>query len=344
MKRTKFRLGAALAGVLLIVATLGGCSAPTPSEGDASAATTTTTAAPVRETVNVSGIVGPTGVGLLNLKQAQEDGTTQHDYNVTFVSSPDDVVAKIGTKEVDIAAVPTNLAANLYQKTSGNVKMLAINTLGVLSILENGDTVQSVADLKGKTIYSTGQGSNPEYILRYVLQQNGIDPDNDVTLQFVTENEELAALLVKGTAQVALVPEPLATTVKSKNTDLRSALDMTEEWDKLNTGSSLMMGCLIVRTAFLQEHEDVVKAFLAEYEDSVRKAQDDVSGTAALCEKYGVIASAAIAEKALPNCHLTFVAGADMQPAINGYFQVLFDAKPQAIGNAMPDDAFYYVG
>ena len=343
MKMKFFRAAALLTAALLALALLVGCNAPTDTSAPNSVPTSGTSA-PVRESVRINGIVGPTGVGLVNLMKAQADGTTQHDYTVNFVTAPDAIVGKITSGDIDIAAVPTNLAATLYQRTSGKVKMIAINTLGVLSILENGNTIESVEDLRGKTIYSTGQGSNPEYILRYVLTENGIDPDTDVTLQFVTENEELAQLLVKGTAQVALVPEPLATTVMGKNPSLRKALDMTDEWNAVADGASPMMGCLIVRTAFLEEHEETVKAFLAEYQASVQKAIDDVDGTAALCETYGVIASTAIAQKALPNCHLTYVAGAEMQAAIAGYFQVLYDANPKALGGAMPDEGFYYAG
>ena len=296
-----------------------------------------------RETANVVGLVGPTGVGLVGLMQDQEDGKTDVDYTFTLETAPDSVVAKVSSGEVDIAAVPTNLASSLYNKTSGGVKMLAINTQGVLYVVENGETISSVADLKGKTIYSTGQGANPEYVLRYLLTQNGLDPDTDVTIEFLTENEELAAKLVKGEAEVALVPEPLCTTVLTKNENLRVALSVNDEWAAIGEGSSLLMGCVIARTEYIEAHPQAVKTFLKEYGASIEKAQSDVSGTAELCEKFGVIAAKAIAEKALPRCNLTFPFGADMKPAIEGYFEVLFDANPKAIGGKLPDDAFYYV-
>ena len=297
----------------------------------------------VKETANVVGIIGPTGVGLVQMMRDQEDGKTKVDYSFELVSAPDNVVAKITSGEADIAAVPTNLAVSLYNKTSGGVKMLAINTQGVLYFMENGETISSVADLKGKTIYSTGQGANPEYILRYLLTQNGIDPDNDVNIVFLTENEELAAKLVKGEAQVALVPEPLCTTVQTKNADLRVALSVNDEWTKIGEDSTLLMGCVIARTEYIEAHPQAVATFLDEYKTSIEEATGDTESTAELCEKYGVIAAKAIAEKALPRCNLTFIAGADMKPAIEGYFGVLFDANPKSIGGAMPDDAFYYV-
>lgn len=338
----------ALVCVLALAVGLSACAGEAPVSGSSGSsaspeAPTTTTATP-RETVRIYGIAGPTGVGLVQLKQASESGSTPHDYRIEFATAPDEIVGKLSTEAADIAAIPTNLAANLYQKKSGAVRMIALNTRGVLSILENGNSIQSVADLKGRTIYSTGQGSNPEFILRHILKQNGIDPDRDVTLQFLTQNEEMATLLVKGTAQVALVPEPLATTVMTKNTSLRRALSIDDAWGRIADGATPVMGCLVVRTAFLEEHKDVVDAFLADYAASVSKAESDLEGTAALCEQYKVIASAAIAKEAIPRCSLTCITGSAMRPAIEGYFEVLFGGNPAALGGAMPDDTFYYAG
>lgn len=293
--------------------------------------------------VRVVGIKGPTGVSLVRLMQAQDDGTAANDYSFAVASAPEEVAAKVASGDVDIAAVPTNLAAALYAKTSGGVRMLAVNTLGVLYLMENGDTIRSVADLKGRTIYSTGQGANPEFVLRHILTQNGLDPDTDVDLVFKAENEELATLLVTGQAQVALVPEPVVTTVQLKQDKLRVALDMTAEWDKVVTdGSQLMMGAVIARSDFVEKHEPAVRAFLTEYADSIRQATADVEGTAALCEKYGIIPSAAVARQAIPRLNLTYLDGNDLKQRIQGYFQVLHEADPKSVGGAVPDAEFYF--
>ena len=322
----KKMLAIVLAAVLLL-GSLAGCAAPSEPE---------------KTDVRVVGIKGPTGIGLANLWKAQEEGTASNNYNFELVSLPQDAGARVTNGQADIAAVPTNLASALYKKTGGAVQMLAINTLGVLYILENGDTVKTVADLKGQTIYSTGEGANPEYILRYVLKENGLDPDKDVTLKFVSENDELVTLVATGKAKIAMVPEPNVTAVCTKNADVRVALDMTAEWDKLDAGA-LMMGCVIVRKEFAEKNPDAVTAFLQDYKASIDAATADVDGTATLCETYQIIPKAPIAKKAIPNCNLTFVAGADMQGKISGYFKVLFDANPAAIGGAVPDDGFYYV-
>lgn len=292
--------------------------------------------------INVAVIKGPTGVGMVSLMDSAAKGKASNNYTFTVASAPTEVVPLIATGEVDIAAVPTNLAATLYKKTSGNVRMLAVNTLGVLHILEKGDSVNSVADLKGKTLITSGQGSNPEYILRYVLEKNGIDPDKDLTIEFVASNDEITAALVSGKADLAMIAEPAATSVLKKAEGFRRALDISAEWDKVSD-SGLMMGCVVVRADFLAENEDAVKAFLKEYEKSI-KSCDDVDATATLCEEQGIIPAAAVAKEAIPNCNITFVSGKDMQKGVTEYFKVLFDGNPASIGGELPPDDLFYLG
>lgn len=295
--------------------------------------------------INIAVIKGPTGVGIASLMDKNAEGKALNNYTFTLASSPDEVTPKLITGEIDIAAVPTNLACALYNKTEGGVALLAVNTLGVLHILENGEDIKSVADLKGKTIYSSGQGANPEYILRYILTENGIDPDKDVTIEFVGTNDELVGALVSGKATVAMVPEPAATTVLSKVDTLRRALDMSEEWEKVaGDESSLMMGCVVVRIDFLAENKDAVKNFLKEYEDSIKLCKNKPSEAAKLCEEQGIIASAEIAEAAIPGCNVTFVSGSEMKSQIRGYYEILFEGNPASIGGALPGDDFYVIG
>lgn len=297
--------------------------------------------------VNVTAIAGPTGVGLVSLMEADAKGEAANDYTFNLVSDPTEAVAAITKGTADIAAVPTNLASTLYKKTDGNVQVLAVNTLGVLYMMTNGAEIQSVADLKGKTIYSSGQGANPEYILKYVLEKNNI---TDATIKFVDDNDALVAALVTGEAQVAMVPEPKVTACMTQmkaagKTPAAVALNMTEEWGKVaGDESTLMMGCVIARKAFVEENLAAVKAFLQEYEASITAVKSDVEAAATLCETYGVIPKAAIAKQAIPRCNLTFVQGAEMKTQLSGYLKVLFSYNPAAIGGAMPDDAFYYAG
>ena len=210
-------------------------------------------------------------------------------------------------------------------------------------MLSNGQDIASVAELKGKTIYAPGQGANPEYILRYVLKGNGLEPDEDVTIQFVGEGSELLTVWQNDPEAVIMAPQPVATSILMQNENARTVLDMTEEWDKISGGSStLMMGCVIVRNQFLQENPDAVALFLEDYAASIEKAQSDAAGTAALCEQYGLIPKAALAEKAIPFCGLTFVSGEEMKTQLGGYLQVMFDADPKSVGGALPGDDFYY--
>ena len=298
---------------------------------------------PAPAEVNLYVLSGPTGIGAMNLWAAADAGETQNTYHITMPGANDEVVAAISNGDADIAAVATNLAATLYNKTSGGVTVLAVNTLGVLSLLGNGQEVATIADLAGKTIYAPGQGANPEYILRYVLTGNGLDPDKDVTIQFVGEGSELLTVWQTDPEAVIMAPQPVATSILMQNENAVTLFSMTDEWDKVSGGdSTLMMGCVIVRNEFLQENPGAVELFLQEYAASIEKAQSDVEGTAALCEQYGLIPKAALAQKAIPSCGLTFVTGAEMKSALSGYLQVMFDADPKSVGGAMPGDDFYY--
>ena len=291
---------------------------------------------PTPAEVNLYVLSGPTGIGAMNLWAAADAGETQNTYHITMPGANDEVVAAISNGDADIAAVATNLA-------SGGVTVLAVNTLGVLSLLGNGQEVATIADLADKTIYAPGQGANPEYILRYVLTGNGLDPDKDVTIQFVGEGSELLTVWQTDPEAIIMAPQPVATSILMQNENAVTLFNMTDEWDKVSGGdSTLMMGCVIVRNEFLQENPGAVALFLQEYAASIEKAQSDVEGTAALCEQYGLIPKAALAKAAIPSCGLTFVTGAEMKSALSGYLQVMFDADLKSVGGAMPGDDFYY--
>jgi len=319
--------------VLAMVLTLSACGqrpVPTPTD-------------PVD--INVYVLSGPTGIGAVHLRAVAESGENMlNHYHVTMTGANDEVVAAISNGEADVACVATNLAATLYNKTQGGVKVLAVNTLGVLSMLTSGEKLTDMADLKGRTIVSPGQGANPEYILRYVLRGNGLDPDADVTIRFVGEGSELLSVWQTEPEAVILAPQPVATTLLMQNEGAVKAFDMTEEWNRVSGGdSALMMGCVIVRTAFLEEHPQAVLNFLGDYAYSIETAKTDLEGTAALCEQYGIIPKAALAMKAIPQCGLTYVDGADMKAQLGGYLQVMFDANPKSVGGALPADDFYFV-
>lgn len=307
-----------------------------------------TTTAPKKPEVRITTIAGPTGVGMAQLMAQNDAQKTANAYTFDVVDDPTKAVAAVSNGSTDIAAVPTNLAATLYKKTSGKVQILAVNTLGVLYMLDNGAGIKAVADLKGKEIYSSGQGANPEYVLRYILEKNGLNPDKDVKLHFVEDNDALTAAIVQGAAQVAMVPEPKVTAclVQMKaagKTVPTVALNMTEEWNKVAGGSStLMMGCVIARKEFVEKNGAAVQAFLKEYESSITAVKSDVEAAAGWCETYKIIPKAAIAKQAIPRCGLTFVTGAAMKQQLSGYLDVLFKANPKVVGGSMPADNFYY--
>lgn len=290
--------------------------------------------------MSVACMTGPTGIGMAKLMADAEAKTTANNYSFTVATAATDITGKFLNGEINIASVPTNVAATLYNKSEGKVRMLAVNTYGVLSILEKGDTIKSVADLKGKTVYSTGKGQNPEFILKYILTENGIDPKKDLTINFVS-SEDLVAKLISGEAEVAMAPEPAATTVMVKNQELNRVLSINDEWAKVSD-TKLMMGCVIALDSYIEANPKAVEKFLEEYEASIKFASENIDETATHCATYKITASDVIAKKAIPTCNLCYVTGKDMKNNVNGYYGVLFNADPTSIGGKLPADDLYY--
>lgn len=295
----------------------------------------------VTEPLRIAGLKGPTTMGLVNLLSMEQAGTAAMDYDLQLYGAADEIVPLLIKGELDMAAIPANLAATLYQKTNGGIQAVAVNTLGVLYVVEQGDTVHSMADLKGRTILSTGKGTTPEYVLRYLLTANGLDPDKDVDIQYYSEATEVTAQMASTQDAIAVLPQPYVTAAGLKDDTLRVALDLTAEWDKV-ADTQLITGVTVVRKAYAEEHPDVVAAFLADYAQSVNTANTDLDGTAALCEEQGVVAKAAIAKKALPNCNIVCLTGEELKADVSGYLQVLYDADPAAVGGALPSEDFYW--
>ena len=289
---------------------------------------------------NVAALKGPTAMGMVKLMSEHEG-----DYNFTIAAAIDEITPKLVKGELDIAAVPANLASVLYNNTQGKVKVLAVNTLGVLYIVENGDTVKSVEDLCGRTIFASGKGATPEYALNYLLSANGIDPEKDVTLEYKSEHSECLAALLANEGSVAMLPQPFVTTAQLKQPEVKVVLDMNEEWAKLQEGSetpsALITGVLVGRTEFIDQNQQAVSDFLDAYAQSVAFANENAEETAALIGQYDIIPEA-VAKAALPYCSITYIDGEDMQNRLSGYLQVLFDQNPASVGGALPDDAFYY--
>ena len=272
----------------------------------------------------------------------EENGTASQKYDLQLYGAADEIVPKLIKGQVDIAAIPANLAATLYQKTNGGIQVMAVNTLGVLYVVEKGNTVHSFADLKGRTILSTGKGTTPEYVLRYLLTKNGIDPDKDVKIEYYSEASEVTAQMAATKKDaIAVLPQPYVTAAQMKDSDLRVVLDLTKEWNKV-CDTQLITGVTVVRTAYAEDHPEEVINFLKDYQKSVEAANNDIDGTAALCEKVGVVAKAAIAKKALPKCNIVYRIGDEMKADVNAYLQVLYDASPAAVGGKLPDGNFYY--
>lgn len=296
--------------------------------------------------VNVMALKGPTAMGMVEFMKEADGGTVaDNNYHFTITAATDEVSAALAQGTTDIAAVPANLASVLYNNTEGGVQVLAINTLGVLYIVESGDTVHSVEDLRGKTIYASGKGNTPEAALNYVLTQNGIDPSADVTIEWKSEQAECLSALMAEENAIAMLPQPFVTTAQAKSESLRVALDLTEEWDALqadsDTPSTLVTGVVVARTEFAEDHPEVISNFLDYYQQSVEYVNANVEEAAQLVGQYEIV-TAEVAQKALPECNIVFIEGAEMKEKLSGYLSVLFEQNPQSVGGALPNDAFYF--
>ena len=290
---------------------------------------------------DVAALKGPTAMGMV--KMMSDDAGAN--WNFSIAAAADEIAPKLIQGELDIAAVPANLVATLYNKTQGKIQVLAINTLGVLYIIENGETVQSVEDLKGRTIYSAGQGATPEYALNYILKENGIDPATDVNIIFSKEHTECLNALLNDENAVALLPQPFVTTAMTKAPGVRIALDLNQLWADVQEGkenqSALLTGVVVARTEYVQNNPEAVNAFMDAYAASVTFANENVDATAALIGSYEIVPEA-VAKAALPYCCIVMIEGEEMQQKLSGYLQVLFDQNPASVGGAMPNEDFYF--
>ena len=296
-------------------------------------------------TVRVGSLKGPTTMGLVNMMEWAEDGELPFKVEFTMATAADEITAKLVSGDLDIALVPANLASVLYNKTEGGISVIDINTLGVLYGVTGDESISSLADLAGKTIYMTGQGTTPQYAMDYILAQN--DLTDSVTIEYRSEATEIAALFAEDPTITAVLPQPFATVVQVQNEGVTEFMDLNEEWDKCpDSGDSMLLtGVTIASRAFLDEHAEdgLVDAFISTQRLSTEAVSQDTAHTAELVVEAGIIEKAPIAEKAIPKCGIACITGEEMKGALSGYLDVLFNANAQSVGGSLPGDDFYWM-
>lgn len=299
------------------------------------------------EPLRVGSMKGPTTMGLVDLMDKASKGEAEGSYEFTMVTAADELVAKVVSGQVDIALVPANMASILYQKTGQGIQVLNINTLGVLYVVAADDSIQSIGDLKGKTVYMTGKGTTPDYAFRYLLSANGL-AEGDVTIEYKSEATEVAAVLKEQPDAIGLLPQPFVTVAMAQNESLKMVLDLTEEWDKLQSedGGRLVTGVTVCRREVLEDEAkaEAVKVFMREHSQSAEAVNSDVEAAARLVAEAGIIEKAPIAQKAIPYCSIVCIDGAEMKEMLSGYLGVLYDQDPSSVGGSLPDDGFYFSG
>lgn len=334
---------ACAAALFCVLVALGGCSTHSQEPNNEPEEQQVSSQQPMD--VRAAALKGPTAMGLVKFMDEAEAGTvSDNDYSFQIAASPDELTPQIAQGSLDIACVPANLASVLYNNTDGAVRVLAVNTLGVLYICDSNGSIQSVADLAGKTIYASGKGSTPEYALNYILEGNGLTPGRDVTIEWKSEHAECVAAMTKDSQAIALLPQPFVTTAQMKNDSIRTALDLTEEWNALQSdadASSLITGVVVARADFVDEHPEAVEAFMKHYRESVAFVNEDIEAAAELIDTYDIV-PAAVAQKAIPACNIVCMEGDEMKNALSGYLEVLFEQNPKSVGGTLPGDDFYY--
>lgn len=293
-------------------------------------------------TVRIGSLKGPTSIGLVNLMNASEDGSAKGNYEFTMETGADTILASMMQGNLDIALVPANVASVLFNKTEGKISVIDINTLGVLYMISGDDSIATIGDLSGKTVYLTGKGTTPDFVLQYLLDGNEVS--NDVSLEYMSEATEVLNAIVNEPNSVGLLPQPFATAALVKNENLKQVIDMTESWNSLqgDDNTQMVTGVTVVRNEFLAEHEGAVKLFMEEHRNSAEMTNSQVEATAALVEKYGIIEKAPIAQKAIPLCNITYIDGEEMKMALSGYLAIINQYDSAFIGGALPTDNFYY--
>lgn len=291
-------------------------------------------------TIRIAGLKGPTSMGMVKLMEESDEGETEGDYEFTLAGSADEVTPKLVKGDLDIAAVPANLACVLYNNTQGQVDVIAVNTLGVLYLVSKDVEISSIKDLKGKTIYGAGKGSTPEYTLRYILEKNGIDPDNDVTIEWKSEHTEVVQAMATSDDAIGLLPQPFVTVAKSQIEGIDIAVDLNEEWNKIGDDSQLVTGVLVARRDFLDKYPQATGQFIREYADSVEWVNENVDDAAALIDKYGIVKED-VAKEALPKCNIVCITGMEMTNSLYPYLTILYNENPEAIGGNLPGPDFF---
>lgn len=292
------------------------------------------------ESVKVGALKGPTSMGLVSLMDKAEKGETNYGYEFTMVAAADEVVGSVATGDLDIALVPANVASVLYNKTEGGVQVIDINTLGVLYVVSSDPELDTMEELAGKTIYLTGKGTSPDYVLQYLLSAHGIE---DASLEHKSEPTEVVSVLAEDENAIGVLPQPFATAAMIQNENFKLSLDLTAQWDALeDTDSSLVTGVTIVRKAFAEEHPEVVDDFLKEHEASAEFTNTNAEEASAMIADLGIVAKAPVAQKAIPLCNITCITGEEVRTRLEGYLKVLYDFDPATVGGSMPADEFYY--
>ncbi|MBO4768648.1 MAG: ABC transporter substrate-binding protein, partial [Bacteroidales bacterium] len=244
------------------------------------------------------------------------------------------------TDSVDIAILPTTMAALLYGK-GVDYRMAAVPIWGTLYLCGTDTTIRSIADLRGRKVYLMAKGMTPDVMFRHLLLANGLEPFRDVDLDYrFPTHIDLANATMAGRADMSVITEPYLSQALNANPSLHVLLDLNEEWAKVDS-APVTETALVVRGAFAEEHPEAVEAFV----DALRRSAEWVNANpgeaAALSVRYGINPDSAAVAGSIPRTNLRVEAASSVKEAIIDYLRVFYEMEPEIIGGSMPDEKFF---
>jgi len=292
------------------------------------------------EQIKVVTPAGATAISIVKpMKDTQEIGGTKVLYEV--VPSTDLIVARLTAKEADFAIVPVNLAAQLYRKQMP-YSLTSVVTWGNLFIVSS-EELEGWDAMKGQDIYLMGKGLVPDIVFRTLLKENGLDPDKDVNLIYLSGATELAPNFISGKSRISMLPEPSLTTVKMKKSDTHVYLDLQEEWKKaFGTDAGYPQAGILVKNDLIKCNPGLVKQYLGILEEGMNWLNENPKDAGAYAEELNLDLPAAVVEKSIPGNNIQHKYISDVKDQLNDFYRVLFDFSPETVGGELPDNGLYY--
>ncbi|HPT20665.1 MAG TPA: ABC transporter substrate-binding protein [Bacteroidales bacterium] len=313
--------------ILSIAFLISGCGNPGPDTGKTQAFTIAT-------------LKGPSSMGMIRMIDSLKRGSV-HKIEVMILNEPIQVRKMMIDGSADFAILPTTMAAIVYNKGM-EYRLVAIPVWGTLYLFGSDTTITRWADLRGKKVNLMARGMTPDVLFRYLLQKNGINPENDISLDYTFPTHiDLANAIASGQADLGVISEPLASMAMERNKNLRLIFDLDDEWKKIE-GIPITETAFMAKKSVLKNNRQMVEKLLSSYDASTRWVNQNPDSAAALMVKYDILPNSNVAISSIPRSNLNFVRAKDVKSQIEDYLNVFYNMNPDIIGGKIPDEDFIY--